>query len=142
MAVIPYINFTNKAKEAIDFYIAALDGEDLRIAYYSDLPESVEHPLSDKEKQLIANASFNIANGTIMVSDVPESMFTLRPGDHTSINLTYQDKDRLKKHFERLSAGGHINVPLGETPWSKLYGMLTDKFGIIWQLTYTPDDYI
>ena len=44
--------------------------------------------------------------------------------------------DEIKSLFNKLKDGGTVEMDLQETFWSKCYGSLTDKFGIIWQLSY------
>ena len=43
-----------------------------------------------------------------------------------------------EKLFKGLSAGGTVTMPLEKTFWSELFGMLTDKFGINWMMSYDP----
>ncbi|MGC3648722.1 VOC family protein, partial [Enterococcus faecium] len=33
-----------------------------------------------------------------------------------------------------LAEGGKIEMPLDAVPWALLYGMVTDRFGINWQI--------
>jgi len=36
--------------------------------------------------------------------------------------------------FSALAEGGRISMPIGETPWSPCFGMLTDRFGTPWMI--------
>ncbi|MFJ7744705.1 hypothetical protein [Peribacillus sp. NPDC097295] len=38
-----------------------------------------------------------------------------------------------KQIFEGLSEGGTVLMPLYSTPWSASFGMLVDKFGVMWK---------
>lgn len=40
--------------------------------------------------------------------------------------------------WNALSEGATILHPLGPAPWSALYGMLTDRFGVTWILDVEP----
>ena len=45
---------------------------------------------------------------------------------------------RVKRHIIRKidsKEGGPVNMELGKTFFSEPFGMVTDKFGITWQLT-------
>jgi PhnB protein len=44
--------------------------------------------------------------------------------------------DDLKSWYEQLKDGGTVGMELQETSRSKLYGQVTDKFGIHWQFNY------
>jgi PhnB protein len=48
------------------------------------------------------------------------------------------DKAEIERLFNALAKDGSVDMPLGQTFFSELYGMLTDKFGIRWQLSTTP----
>ncbi len=50
--------------------------------------------------------------------------------------LTSKNIDDLKSWYEQLKEGGTVGMELQETFWSKLYGQLTDKFGISWQFNF------
>jgi PhnB protein len=43
------------------------------------------------------------------------------------------EADRL---FNGLSEGGRVNMPMANTFWGDYFGMLTDKFGINWMMSY------
>jgi len=56
-------------------------------------------------------------------------------GTNIAITLGSSDKDEIERVFAALADGGKVAMPLGKTFFSELYGMLTDRFGIIWQLS-------
>lgn len=39
-----------------------------------------------------------------------------------------------------LKENGHIEMELQETFWSPLYGNVTDKYGVQWQLSTEPEE--
>lgn len=41
-------------------------------------------------------------------------------------------------HFNGLSAGGHIEMPISDSPWGFYFGMFRDKFGIEWMIDFDP----
>lgn len=47
-----------------------------------------------------------------------------------------EDENQIRSIFEGLAEGGTVTMPLQETFWSKCYGQVTDKFGVLWQLSY------
>jgi PhnB protein len=46
-------------------------------------------------------------------------------------------KEISKRLFIEHSAGGTIAMPMNMTFWSSYYGMLTDKFGINWMVSFS-----
>lgn len=57
-------------------------------------------------------------------------------GNNISLAVVNKNMDEIKSIFNKLKEGGTVVMDLQETFWSKLYGQVTDKFGIIWQLNY------
>jgi PhnB protein len=49
-----------------------------------------------------------------------------------------EDKAELKRIFAALADGGEIEMPLVKTFFSELFGMVTDRFGILWQISKAP----
>jgi PhnB protein len=46
------------------------------------------------------------------------------------------DKEEVKRIFDELKVDGEVLVELQQTFFSELYGMVEDKFGIIWQILF------
>ena len=55
-------------------------------------------------------------------------------GENISISVCAGSKDEASDLFEALAAGGEIKLPLSNTFWGAYFGMLIDKFGIIWMV--------
>ena len=47
-------------------------------------------------------------------------------------------KEEADKLFNGLSAGGEIEMPISDSPWSTYFGMFRDKYGIEWMVDYDP----
>mgnify|MGYP003393175573 CR=1 FL=1 len=130
----PYLNFKNSAKEAIEFYQAALGGK-LNMSTFKDAGMIKEGPEADN----IMHAMLVCDNGmTLMASDTPDHM-EYKPGTNVSISLSGDNESELKGYWEKLSAGGNITQPLVPAPWGDQFGMFTDKFGIRWLVNIAPE---
>ena len=57
-------------------------------------------------------------------------------GNNFSISVNATSETEADKLFNGLSAGGHTTMPLSKTFWGSYFGMLTDKFGILWMVSY------
>lgn len=70
-----------------------------------------------------------------MFSDVP-SFMPIQQGNNISLVIGSNDLEEIDFLFNALKDGGSVDMELQETFWSKRYGSVTDKFGIMWQISY------
>lgn len=132
-----YLNFKNEAADAIAFYEAVFDVKCEDAMTFADAPEDPENPTPEAWKNLIINASMTIEGVPVMFSDVPDGMgLTFIEGNNVSLVVSTEDEAKIDRIFSRLAEDGKVTMPLGETFWSKKYGMVVDKFGINWMLNY------
>lgn len=59
-----------------------------------------------------------------------------KQGNNFSVSVTAASKDEADKLFNALAVGGMVTMPLASTFWGDYFGMLTDKFGIAWMMSY------
>ena len=50
------------------------------------------------------------------------------------ISLTVATPDEAEKTFTALSDGGKVQMPLGKTFFSPSFGMVFDRFGVLWMV--------
>jgi PhnB protein len=135
MAINVYLNFNGNTREAIEFYEQAFGTEKTQIMTFGDAPQDPSHPLPEEAKDLVLHAQLNIGGSVVMFSDTfPGMPFTV--GNNVTLAVVSTDIDEIKSSFEKLKEGGKVGMELQETFWSKCYGQVTDKFGVIWQLSY------
>ena len=116
-----YLNFKNESREAIAFYEKVFQTEASGITTYGEMPGIEQMNLPEEAKNLITNARLNIG---------PE----LVVGNNVSLVIQTRNEEETKRLFESLAEGGKIEMPLDAVPWAQLYGMVTDRFGINWQI--------
>lgn len=134
MTIQLFLNFHGNCREAVEFYAQAFGLEMPKFMTYGDNPPDPEYPLSEQEKKLVMYTQLLLDGNKIMFSDVPPgSPFTA--GNNFTIALTGNETEKITAWFEKLKQGGKVEVELGETFFSKCYGMLVDKFGICWQFS-------
>ncbi|MGX7262371.1 VOC family protein [Enterococcus crotali] len=132
-----YLNFKNEAAAAIAFYESVFEVKNEGIMTFADAPKDPEHPTPEAWKDLVINASMTIEGVPVMFSDVPDGMgLTFTQGNNVSLVISTEDEAKIDRIFNRLAEEGKVTMPLGETFWSKKYGMVVDKFGINWMLNY------
>ncbi|MBD2846522.1 VOC family protein [Paenibacillus sp. IB182496] len=146
MSAIAYLNFDGIAEQAIAFYAEALHATEVKKVKFKDFPQDPNYPLPEEELELIMESSIAFAGGQLMMSDLLPSMKRttgeLVPGNNVWISLVIEDIQALEKYFARLSVGGHVIMPLSQTPWSSCFGLLADKFGVCWKFNRDADRFL
>lgn len=132
MKITPYIVLNGNTAEAIDFYVKALNATVLGLMKFSDAPGHSDVP--EEMKSLVMHAMIEFDGNRLMFSDnMPHMPFQL--GDQLSIAISSTNTERLKKMYHSLAEGGKVHMELQETFWSPAFAMVTDKFGITWQIS-------
>jgi PhnB protein len=133
MVVTVYINFNGNCREAVEFYAEVFNTEKPEIMTFAEMPPDPELEVPEEARDLVLHTSLDINGSTIMFSDIlPDTTFIT--GNNISLTVMTISVEETEKLFDRLKEGGNVEMELGETFWSKCYGSLTDKFGIVWQL--------
>ncbi|MDB5109468.1 MAG: hypothetical protein JWR67_582, partial [Mucilaginibacter sp.] len=52
--------------------------------------------------------------------------------NRSKIFVSTESREEADKIFNGLSAGGEVEGPMGDSPWSTYAGMFRDKYGIEW----------
>ncbi len=135
MSVHAYINFDGNCSEAVDFYRQVFGTEVPEVMTYGDAPPDPESSVTDEHKHLVLHTALDIFDTTVMFSDLLPGE-PLVKGTNISLAIMIQNIDAIKPLFDKLKEGGSVEMELQETFFSKCYGSLKDKFGIIWQIMY------
>ena len=128
MKIETYIFFIDQAAEAMKFYAKVLGGKIEHMMTYADAPPG-PYNTPDMANKVI-HARLVAGDLVLMASDGPEA--EVRKGFAVALQVdTVAEAD---KFFAGLSEGGTVTMPIGETFFSKRFGMLTDKFGTPWMV--------
>jgi PhnB protein len=132
----PYLYLPGNTEEAFIFYKSVFGGEFIMLLRYKDTPEADR--VSDEEKEKIMHIALPIGNGnTLMATDAIESMGNkLNNGNNFNLSFSTDTPEEADRIYNELSAGGKSNMPMSKTFWGAWFGMLTDKFGIQWMISY------
>lgn len=146
MSAIAYLNFDGNAEQAIEFYTETFRATEVKKVKFKDFPQDPNYPLPENELNMIMESSIEFAGGKIMMSDILPSMKVvtgeLVKGNNVLISLVIEDKQILEEYFNPLSVGGHVIMPLSNTPWSSCFGLLVDKFGVAWKFNRDADKFL
>jgi len=137
MALInPHINFNGNAEEAFHFYQSVFGGQFANIVRFKDLPAN-GHPIGEHEAEKIMHIALPIGGNILMGNDVPEFMGKVNEREHRSkISISAESREEADRIFHGLSAGGEVEMPIGDSPWGSYFGMFRDKYGIEWMVDY------
>ena len=136
VSINPYLNFDGTTEEAFNFYKSVFGGEFAMVMRWKDFPEPDKIPVSQHDK--IMHISLPIGkNNMLMATDACESMGPgLTTGNNFNLLLNTENEEESQRIFKALSEGGEATMPLQKTFWGAYFGMLTDKFGIRWMISY------
>ena len=133
MALInPHVNFNGNAEEAFNFYKSVFGGEFTKIIRFKDI-SGPEYPVAENEADKIMHIALPIGKNVLIGNDVPGFMGKVNENENRSkISVSAENREEADKLFNGLSAGGTIEVPIGDNPDGSCFGMFRDKFGIEW----------
>jgi PhnB protein len=134
MQVQPYLFFEGRCEEAMDFYRRALGAQVTSLMRYRESPEPATVPPGSGDK--IMHLSVRIGETTLLASDGHCSGNLNFAG--FSLTLTTPDESEAQRLFAGLCDGGEVRVPLAKTFFSSLFGMVTDRFGLLWIIYVAP----
>ena len=139
MALInPYINFNGNAEEAFNFYRSVFGGEFAMVMRFKDMPNA-GFDISEDEANKIMHIALPIGKNVLMANDVPEIMGRVNENENRSkISISAESREEADKLFNGLSAGGTVEMPIGDSPWGSYFGMFRDKYGIEWMIDFDP----
>ena len=131
----PYLNFPGNAEEAFNFYKSIFGGDFPMIMRFGDTPEAGTVAEDDKNK--LMHIALPIGGNVLMASDAVGDMCTeLKAGNNISLSVSADSKDDADRIFNALAAGGTIKMPMDNTFWGSYFGMVDDKFGVQWMVSY------
>jgi len=133
MRISPYVSFGGNCAEAIAFYEKAFNVK-AEVVRYKDAPPDSGYQLAEGSENLVMHAQFQLDNEMIMLCDMPPE-HPIKAGDNIAIMVEFENILTAKTVFDALKVDGIVSMELQETFWSKCFGSLIDKFGIIWNIS-------
>ncbi len=135
LVIEPYLFFNGLCEEALEFYRKALDAEVLMLMRYKDNPEPTE--MSGFENKVM-HASFRVGKTNVMASD---GRCEGQPNfQGFALTLTASTEDEAERLYDALAKGGQVQMPLGRTFFSPSFGMVADRFGVLWMVIVMPEE--
>jgi PhnB protein len=134
----PYLFFGGRCEEALAFYAQTLGANILFQMRFAENPGGISDGMLESGfENKVMHATFRIGEAEINASDG-----TSTGSNFQSLGLLteYCDAESATTAFENLAEEGSVDMPLGPTFWSPLFGMVTDKFGVSWMITLPATD--
>jgi PhnB protein len=128
VTTVTHINLRNQARAALAFYQAVFGGELTQVTYAQ--MGNVQDPADANNiiwGQVVAANGFRI-----MACDMAAATAWNQGENAFFVSLRGNDADEITAQWHKLAEGGTVLHALGAAPWSPLYGMLKDRFGVVW----------
>jgi len=133
MQLQPYIFFDGRCEEAIEFYKKALGAEVLMLLRNKESPEPHQPGmLPPGSENKVLHATIKVGDSTFSASDGHNAGKPVFQG--FALSLTLNDVPTSQKAFKALGEGGNVQVPLTKTFFSPSFGMVNDRFGVLWMI--------
>jgi PhnB protein len=128
-----YLHFDGNCREAMTFYGRALQAEPNFTPFSAGPPEISSQAASAPDRILHAE----LASGPVvlMASDMLPGMPFVQ-GNNFAISLTCESLPEMERVFGALGEGGKVVMPIAVAFWGGHFGMLTDRFGVNWMLSF------
>ena len=132
MTIAPQISlaFDGDCEAAFKYYERVLEGHVRFMLRWGDSPMAADAPPGWGEK--ILHAAITIGETEIIGLDVPSDRYEAPIGFEIMLNI--DDPVAAERVFGQLAENGSIRMPLQQTFWARLYGVLVDRFGIPWSV--------
>lgn len=123
-----HLNFRGDARAALEFYQSVFGGH-LAVVTYKDAGAVQEESEADQVMwgQVLAENGFHV-----MAYDVPSQLCYDQGENSFFVSLRGETVDEVTGYWEKLEDGATVVVPMGPAGWAPAYGMLRDRFGVVW----------
>jgi PhnB protein len=132
-AIIPYINFNGKCREAMTFYHRTFDG-DLEL---QEVRGSYIEATWSGSKDEILHASLTVEGQLVLMGSDMRDQLGYEKGNDFALSMSCNSEDEAHNYYARLLEDGRILSPLERQFWGGLFGSLQDRFGIKWMVVFS-----
>ena len=124
----PYLGFGDNARQAIEFYRSVFGGE-LTLVSYGDagVPDVPAEQIMWGQVQ--GDEGFHL-----MAYDVPANLPWDQGVNSFFVSVRGKSAEEITTYWKGLAEGATVVQDLGPAGWAPLYGMLKDRFGVVWVL--------
>ncbi|MBL4790080.1 MAG: VOC family protein [Kordiimonadaceae bacterium] len=131
-----HLSFAGTCEEAFGFYKQLFGGTNLVSHTYGETPSSSDVPASWHCK--IVHATLTLNGTAISGVDLVPDLYKKPQG--FSLLHEVSEAYEAKHLFMSLAEGGAIQMPLQETFWAPLFGVVVDRFGVPWEINCAANE--
>jgi len=137
MHVQSYLCFDGRCEEAVAFSTKTLGAEVTMLLRFKDSPEPPQPgmvPPGAEDK--VMHMRIRIGETTVLASDgrcLGQPNF-----QGFALSLTVPDAAEAERLFTALADGGQVQMPLTTTFFAARFGMVADRFGVVWMISVAP----
>ncbi len=136
MQVQPYLFFDGRCEEALEFYRRVLGAEVTELARFKNNPDPQERErVAARVGDKIMHTCFRVGETTVLASDGPRLGRPTFQGFALSLLPSDEEAERV---FATFTDGGQVQIPLAKTFFSSRFGMVADRFGVLWMVSVAP----
>lgn len=136
ITVNPYLYFNGNCEEAFNFYKSVFEAEFQYMGRYKDVPQTDRHIFQQQDNKIM-HVSLPLSKETVLMgADNAEAHKEMMSYTNFSLSINTDKKEEADKLFKRLSEGGIIRLPMNQTFWGSYYGIVNDRFGINWKISF------
>ena len=131
-----YLNFPGNTEEVFQFYKTVFGGEFAMLQKFKDMPGQ-EIPAEAHDK--IMHIALPIGKDDVLMGSdaIPGMGPPYKAGTNVSLSISSDTEAEARRLFQALSAGGQVTLPFEKQFWGDFFGMLTDKYGTQWMVSYS-----
>lgn len=133
--IYPYFSFKGNCREAMTFYSECIGGE---VEFMTVKGSPMEKDFPAEAHDSILHATLRAGSVIIMGSDLAEED-PAKPGP-VSLMADFNSEKEMRDAFAKLTNGGQEIMAIHTPFWGGLFGVLKDRFGIDWMLTYSESE--
>jgi PhnB protein len=132
MLVQPYLFFDGRCEEAVEFYRKTVGAQVEMLMRFKDNPDPQPGSTPPGAENKVMHMSMRIGETTVMASDGHCAGKPTFQG--FALSLSVADDAEAERKFAALSEGGTVQLPLTKTFFSSRFGMVNDRFGVMWMV--------
>jgi PhnB protein len=130
MKVNPHLVFNAGCEAAFRFYERCLGGRIATLLKWRDSPMAAQAPQGWGDK--ILHATLVAGDAVLAGSDAMPGQYEKPKGFQLLLGI--DDPADAERIFHALAENGTVEMPIQQTFWARRFGVLTDQFGVPWEI--------
>ncbi len=130
MTLTPHLSFNGQCEVAFKFYERCLGGKITTMLTWGGSPMATQGP-PEMEHQIL-HATLMIGDSMLAGADVPPGQYQKPQGFQVLIGI--DDPVKGERMFNARAENGTVQMPFQKTFGATGFGVLTDQFGVSWEI--------